>query len=334
MPSLLTISSLFISFIVALVIIPYWIKRAKTHGLVGQDMHKPGRKIAELGGLAVICGFLAGLLYYVAIDVFIYHNASYAKYIFAGITSILIATIIGLTDDILGWKIGLRQYQKVILTIAIAIPMVVINSGHSIITIPFFGRYDIGLLFPLLFVPIGIIGASNGFNMIAGYNGLEAGMGMIILSALGYLSWTTGSGWVAVMAFCMAFALLAFLIFNRYPAKVFPGDTLTYSVGTLIAIVAIFGNVEKFALILFLPYFIEFALKARGRMQKESFARVMSEGTLARPYRKYYGIEHIAIDVANRIKGKAYEYDVVLMIWGLELSLAAIVLLNLRYFVF
>lgn len=334
MPSLLTISSLFISFLVALVIIPYWIKRAKTHGLVGQDMHKPGRKIAELGGLAVICGFLAGLLYYVAIDVFIYHNASYARYIFAGITSILIATIIGLTDDILGWKIGLRQYQKVILTIAIALPMVVINSGHSMITIPFFGRYDIGLLFPLLFVPMGIIGASNGFNMIAGYNGLEAGMGIIILSTLGYLSWTTGLGWVAVMAFCMAFALLAFLIFNKYPAKVFPGDTLTYSVGTLIAIVAIFGNVEKFALILFLPYFIEFALKARGRMQKESFARVMSEGSLAKPYRKYYGIEHIAIDIANRIKGKAYEYDVVLMIWGLELFLAAIVLLNLRYFLF
>lgn len=331
MVTLLTISALFISFIVTLMITPYWIRRAKTHGLVGGDMHKPGKKIAELGGLAVICGFLAGLLYYVAIDVFVYGNASYARYIFAGISSVLIATIIGLTDDILGWKIGLRQYQKVILTIAIVFPMMVINAGHSIITIPLLGRYDVGLLFPLLFVPAAIMGASNGFNMIAGYNGLETGLGIIILSTLGYLAWLNNMGWVAVIAFCMVFALLAFLIFNMYPASVFPGDTLTYSVGALIAIIAILGNMEKYALMLFVPYFIEFVLKARGMMQKESFARVMSEGTLAKPYKKYYGIEHIAIDVADRIKGKAREYDVVLLIWGFQLIFVAIVLLDRFY---
>ena len=132
----------------------------------------------------------------------------------------------------------------------------------------------------------------------------------------------------------MVFALLAFLIFNKYPARVFPGDTLTYSVGTLIAIIAILGNMEKFALVLFIPYFIELVLKARGLMQKESFARVMSEGTLTKPYRKYYGIEHIALDVVQKLKGRAYEYDVVFLIWGSELLLALIVILNQFYFFF
>lgn len=333
MPTILTASSLIISFLVTLIITPYWIKRAKDHGLVGEDMHKPGRKIAELGGLCVMTGFLAGLLYYVAIDVFVYGNATYARYIFAGISSVLIATIIGLTDDILGWKIGLRQYQKVILTIAIVFPMMVVNAGHSIIAIPFFGRYDVGLLFPLVFVPLGIVGASNAFNMIAGYNGLEAGLGIIILSTLGYITWINHIGWVAAIAFCMVAALLAFLIFNKYPARIFPGDTLTYSVGALIAIVAILGNVEKFALILFIPYFIELVLKARGKMQKESFGKVMSEGTLAKPYSKYYGIEHIAIDVTKKITGRAYEYEVVLLIWGFEVLMAIIALLD-RFYLF
>ncbi|MDP2841599.1 MAG: hypothetical protein Q8O17_04910 [Candidatus Methanoperedens sp.] len=41
---------------------------------------------------------------------------------------------------------------------------------------PFLGTLDIGLLYPLLIIPIGMIGASNAFNMLAGYNGLEAGM--------------------------------------------------------------------------------------------------------------------------------------------------------------
>lgn len=328
MPTLLTGSSLLISFIVTLIVTPYWIRRAKYHKLVAVDMHKPVRKAAELGGLCVITGFLAGLLYYVAVDVFAYGNGAYSKFIFAAVSSILIATIIGLTDDILGWKIGLRQYQKVILTIAIVFPMMVVNAGYSIITIPFLGRYDIGYLFPLVLVPLGIIGASNAFNMIAGYNGLEAGQGIIILSTLGFLAWLGGAGWVAAMAFCMVFALLAFLIFNKYPAKVFPGDTLTYSVGTLIAIVAIFGNIEKFALVLFIPYFIEFFLKARGKMQKESFAKVMSEGTITTPYRKYYGIEHIAIDITRKLKGRAHEYEVVLLIWAFQVLLAFVVLLD------
>ncbi|MFC1732668.1 glycosyltransferase 4 family protein [candidate division KSB1 bacterium] len=331
MATTLTISSLLISFIITLIITPYWIKRARDHNLVAKDMHKPGKKAAELGGLCVICGFLAGILYYIAIDVFVYGNASYAKFMFAAISSILIATIIGLTDDILGWKLGLRQYQKVILTIAIVFPMMVINAGQSTMSFPFFGRYDLGLWFPLLIVPIGIIGASNGFNMMAGYNGLEAGMGIIILSTLGYISFAIGSEWVALMAFCMVAALAAFLVFNKYPARVFPGDTLTYSVGALIAIVAILGNMEKFALIIFTPYFIECVLKARGKMQKESFGKVLKDGSLAIPYKKYYGLEHVFIALIRKIKKRAYEYEVVLSLWGLQIIVA---LFTVIYFLF
>ncbi len=50
----------------------------------------------------------------------------------------------------------------------------------------------------------------------------------------------------------MVGALLAFLWFNWYPAKVFPGDTLTYSVGALVACIAILGDMEKIAVILFI----------------------------------------------------------------------------------
>src|SRR3989344_2780262 len=74
-----------------------------------------------------------------------------------------------------------------------------------------------------------------------------------------------------IIAACAFMALLAFFIFNKHPAHIFPGDTLTYPIGTIIAIIAILGNIEKFALILFIPYLIEGLLKARGKMQKESF---------------------------------------------------------------
>jgi len=80
-----------------------------------------------------------------------------------------------------------------------------------------------------------------------------------------------------------------FYIFNKYPAKVFPGDVLTYSVGAIIAITAILGNIEKIAVFFFIPYIIEVVLKSRGRLKKASFAEVQEDGSLKNRYNKFYG---------------------------------------------
>jgi len=316
------------SFIATLLFTPYWIKRAKSVNLVGKDMHKVySEPIVEAGGISVIIGFIFGLLVYVAIHIFYFKDDFKSLYILAVMSSILIMTIIGLLDDLLGWKKGLKQWQKPLIVLIAALPIIVINAGRSIMWVPFLGPIDFGLFYTFLLIPIGIAGAANGFNMIGGYNGLETGLGLIILATLGFISWEVGVAWVSVIALCMVFALLAFYIFNKYPARVFPGNVLSYSVGALIAIVAILGNIEKFALILFIPYFIEFVLKARGRFKKESFARVNSEGSLDIPYDKIYGIEHLAIKLLKKIKSKVYEKDVVYFLYGLEIILAGIVLL-------
>src|SRR3989338_1426884 len=163
-----------------------------------------------------------------------------------------------------------------------AIPLAVINAGESVITLPLLGRVEIGILYPLLLVPLAISGAANGFNMLAGYNGLESGMGAIILAFLGILT-LQSEQFVSLIAFSGAAALIAFLFYNKYPAKVFPGDTLTYSIGALIAGVAILGNVERAALILFLPYFVELFLKLRGMLRKEGFAVPQKDNSLEAP---------------------------------------------------
>ncbi len=303
MPNILTISSIILSFLITIFTLPYWIRRATNAKLVGPDVHKKeGPKVAELGGLCVVAGFLVALLLFVATKVFIYHWPENLLQIFATIAAILIATMIGFVDDILGWKIGLRARYKVALTFFISFPIVVINAGHAAMNLPFVGGVDFGLLYPLLFIPIAVMGTSNGFNMIAGYNGLEAGQGMIILTTLAIITYISGDSYAAFIASCMIAALFAFYIFNSYPAKIFPGDTLTYPVGALIAIVAIIGNVEKYAVILFIPYFIELILKARGNLVKESFAAVQRDGSLEKRYEQWYGIEHIALDIMKKIK--------------------------------
>ncbi len=226
-----------------------------------------------------------------------------------------------MADDMLGWRIGLRQREKVMFTFLIPVPLMVINAGQSVISSPFLGTLDIGLLYPLLIIPIGVIGASNAFNMLAGYNGLEAGLGVVILSTLGLIAYSNGNTVAVVIAVTTVSALIALLYFNKYPAKVFPGDTLTYPVGAIVAIVAIIGNMEKSAVVLFSLYYIEFLLKARGKLRPEWTAKLLDDGSLA-VRDKVYSIPHIAILLLRKVKGKAYEYEVVLLVLLFQVVIA------------
>lgn len=327
MPQPLTIITIVLSFLVTLFILPYWIKRAHFAKLTAVDIHKlDQRQIAEVGGLAVLAGFLIGILLYVGTKVFYYQFYENLSIVFATLTALLIAAVIGLVDDILGWKIGLRARYKVAITFFIALPIIVINSGQPTMFVPLLGTVDFGILFPLVFIPLAIIGTSNGFNMIAGYNGLEAGLGIIILSTLGFLNYNIGNSFIAVFAFTMVAALFAFWFYNKYPAKVFPGNTLTYAVGSLIGIIAIWGNIEKFALLLFIPYFFELLLKLRGRLLKESFGQIQQDGTLRLRYDKLYGLEHVAIVVLEKFGVRTTEKNVVYSLYVFQLCFAALTL--------
>jgi len=316
-----------ISFLTTFFILPFWIKKVKMAGLVGRDMNKLGNpEVAEIGGICVVAGFLVGVLFYIGIQTFYFESEDlFAPHIFACLCTILIITIVGMIDDILGWKIGLRQWQKPLLTLPAALPIMVINAGQSVMYVPLFGSVDFGIFYPLIIIPVGITGAANGFNMLAGYNGLEAGMGIIILSVIGFVVWQNGPSWVSMLAFCMVFALIAFLKYNWYPAKIFPGDTLTYSVGALIACVAILGNMERIAVILFIPFILDCILPLRKRFKVEAFAKVNEDGSLDMPYNRIYDLTHFAIFVLRNMKKRVYERDVVMFIFGIELAIVALI---------
>ena len=320
----------FATFIATLFLTKAWIKVARNFGLVGKDMNKlSNKKIAESGGIAVIFSVVFGLFFYIFLKTFLLQTETHFIDLLAIAITILLASFIGFLDDILGWKKGLAQWQKVLLTIPIAFPLAILNSGHSIMNVPLFGMIDFGLIYPLIIVPLAIVGAANGYNMLAGYNGLEAGLGAIILGALGLVALKMGSTWLALVAFIAVAALLAFLLFNWYPAKVFPGDSLTYAIGALIAIIAILGNMEKLAAFLFIPFFIDALLYFKARIvdkagDVQAFAKPNKDGTIAMPYSKIYDSTHAAIWLQKKLFGKATEKKVTSMILIFELILATV----------
>lgn len=316
-----------LSFIVTLILTKLWIKIATREQHMVKDVNKLGNvMIPYSGGIAVLSGFVFSVLAYVAISIFYIKRETHLVQIFAILTSLLIIGFIGFLDDNLGgWRKGLRRWQKPLLTLPAALPLMAIKAGDTVMSIPFIGKVDTGFLYALVLVPLGVVGASQGYNMLAGLNGFDAGMGAIILSTLSYVAWKTNQQWLAIIVMCMVFSLLAFLYYNWYPAKVFSGDTLIYALGALIAAVAIVGNMERVALVLFIPYFIELLIKLRVRLNAECFLIPQKDGSVKRPA-EVGSFTHVMTGLLSMFRKKVYEYQVVLAFYVLELMLVVIAL--------
>jgi UDP-N-acetylglucosamine--dolichyl-phosphate N-acetylglucosaminephosphotransferase len=319
--------TIFASFFCTFLLIPFWIKKAKQIGLIWEDMNKFERseKVAGSGGLIVLIGFMIGVLTYIAIITFFLKTDSQILEIFSLLISILFVGFVGFIDDLLGWrKGGLSPRSRIVLVFFAAIPLMVINAGNSTMM-----GIDLGLFFPLIFIPLGIVGATTTYNFLAGFNGLEAGQGIILLSALSIVNYLIGNSWLSIISLCMIAPLIAFYIFNKSPAKLFPGDIMTYSIGALIAGIAILGNLEKITLFFFIPYIFETILKSRGKLKKSSFGIPNPEGSLEKPFSKIYGLTHLSILVLSKFKKKVYEKDVVNLIHAFQ-----ILIILLGFFLF
>ncbi len=307
--------SISIAFIATLLLTPRWIRFIEALGLTGMDVHKRERpRVAEMGGPAVLSGFLLGIFALIGARVFLYGLSDGLIEMFAAITTILLTCFIGVLDDLSGLsklrekdehgnikRVGLPKWLKPLLTLPAAIPLMVILAGDHSVNLPFFGVMELGLIYPLLLIPVGIMGASNAVNMLAGINGLEAGLGSVLLAALGVFSLAVGSFTAAAIALVFAGALLAFLKWNWCPARIMPGDSLLYAIGGAVAVVAILGNIEKFALYIFFLWFAEVILKSRSRFKAQSFGVVQPDGTIAAPPGRIFSLTH-AVMRLGRLK--------------------------------
>lgn len=277
------IISAIVSFITTFVVTPLLIGFLYHAGIVGLDLNKKRKPLLpSSGGIAVAMGVLTGLLTYVGLQTFVYNQPSLN--LVAVTATVLIAMFVGFFDDlnvkskrvktIEGYdiRVGFQRWVKPLLTLPAAIPLMAISAGDTTLAVPFIGTVDFGILYPLLLVPIGIVGASNMVNMLGGYNGIEAGMGLIYMFSMGIYALTTINVISSVVFFISAVALLAFLRYNWFPSKILPGDSLTYLLGSLVAAGVIVGNMEKIGLIMMTPFIIQGILKFYSRVKLGRYA--------------------------------------------------------------
>jgi UDP-N-acetylglucosamine--dolichyl-phosphate N-acetylglucosaminephosphotransferase len=332
MIDLLMVLSSLLSFVAAAMILPWLIRYLRRIDMVVQDQHKEGKPLIPLsGGVGVLGGVVAGFMVFIFFQTFLprisknaFLNERTLILLLAAIITIFAITFVGFIDDLLIRKskvesAGLRQWQKPLLTLGAAVPLMVAKAGQSSLIVPLFGRVDFGVLYPLVLIPMGVVGAANMVNLFAGLNGLEAGLGIIYLSSLGAYAYVHGRYLAALIAFITCGALIAFWLYNKVPAKILPGDSLTYLLGATLATIAIVGDLEKATLIISIPFMIEFFLKLRGKFKKTTVGYEKA-GRIYSHYDRIYSLPHIFMR-----RGRYTEKQAVYLLLGIELIFAALI---------
>jgi len=290
------------------IVIPWLIPRLKARGIVGTDLNKPGKpKIAEMGGIAVVVGFFAGVGVLVALN-----GITNIDLLNVSLSAALGAAFVGMMDDLF----DLRQRHKAFLPFVLALPFGAAADPH--VVIPHVVELQLGP-WMILVAAFAVTCAANAANMLEGFNGLGTGMGIIMSSTLVVLCAIHNRVDGIYLLVPLTGALMAFLWFNKYPAQIFPGDTMMLFVGATIAVAGILSDLQVQTTFIFLPLIAEFLLKLRGHFKAENYCSESGNG-----YLEYHGrIESLTHIFMKHLK--VNEWELVALIWGLEIAMCIIV---------
>jgi UDP-N-acetylglucosamine--dolichyl-phosphate N-acetylglucosaminephosphotransferase len=308
-----------VSFLATLVLSHFLIPRLKRFGMTGKDVNKPDKpEVAEMGGIAIVAGFSGGLLLAIFFNTFMGFQFDLIR-VLAALLTIHSVAFIGVVDDL----IDIPQKFKAFLPLFAAIPLVAVKAaGSTVMTIPLLGAVNFGILYILLLIPLGVAVASNLTNMLAGFNGLEAGMGVVMFGAMTILSVAHGSTEMALISITMMAALAAFMFYNKNPSSVFPGDVGNLTIGAALAASVIIGNFETAGAILVIPYVVDFFIKAYNKFPSSQWWGEYRDGKLYPVGGKVRGFCQLVMKKANGIT----EQNLVLFFIGLEALFALVVL--------
>jgi UDP-GlcNAc:undecaprenyl-phosphate/decaprenyl-phosphate GlcNAc-1-phosphate transferase len=218
-----------ISFTITFLAIPVIIKVAEEKKLFDMPDARKIHQVAitPLGGIGIFAGFVFGCLLTMNLKV-----SSEFQYFIA---ATMVIFFLGLKDDILVLS-PIKKFIGQVLAAFLIIyyGRIQIRSMHG-----FFGIHELPEMFSLLISYFSVIVIINSFNLIDGVDGLAGSLGLMSSALFGIYFLSTGMEPYYVLAFSLCGSLLAFLIFNFQPAKIFMGDTGSLLIGSVNAILVL-----------------------------------------------------------------------------------------------
>lgn len=223
------------------------------------NSHKKKEGTPTMGGLIfIIATFITTFILLVTNKIEFTNNLRIILLVFFGYA------FIGFLDDYLSLKHhaneGLTAFQKLFLQLIIAVGffyMYISNGGQTALIVSTLGIHiEMGWLYGifLLFV---LVGSSNAVNLTDGLDGLAGGLSAIAFIAFSLISLVVGYEEIGIFTFVLTGAVMGFLIYNTYPAKVFMGDTGSLALGAVMGAVAIITHREVTLLVVASVFVIE-----------------------------------------------------------------------------
>ena len=243
--------ALIIAFIACVVLGAFVIPKLHNFGQNVRDdgpkSHLKKQGTQSMGGIFMIGAFAIATLFFVVLLITVGYG------------------LVGFLDDYIKVvkkrSLGLRAWQKVvfqlIVTILFAIYLLKMNDFGTEIYVPFTkGFYiDLGWLYvPFLFFVM--VGTVNSVNLTDGLDGLASGVTVLVATYFVFIAYAVNKGLIPVCGAAIG-ALLGFLVFNSYPAKVFMGDTGSLALGGFVASVAILTKMPIMLVIVGFVYVCE-----------------------------------------------------------------------------
>src|SRR5436190_2400909 len=220
----------------------------------GRRIHP--RPIPRPGGLAIAIAFGSAIFTFWLVDRLAGHaflipeEVRSSRFTLTAIAALL-GTGVGLVDDML----DLRARWQFLGLLIVAAFIVLAGIHIDFVNDPLSDRV-VELAFPVAvaFTMFWIVGMNIALNFIDGLDGLAAGVAAIAAVTLGGLALLpqVAEPFVAWMGFTLAGAIAGFLLFNFHPARLFLGTTGVAFLGTMLAVLSIFGTAKVAAALLVL----------------------------------------------------------------------------------
>jgi phospho-N-acetylmuramoyl-pentapeptide-transferase len=215
---------------------------------------------------------------------------------------------------------GLRMKHKLVLQVllsTIIACMLYYNLGISFLNIPFIGIFQMGILY-IPFAAFVIVAFTNAVNITDGLDGLAAGILMISLFGLWYLSASILDVPLSMFLALWLGALISFLYFNIFPARLFMGDVGALAFGATLAVVGLLlGKIIALLAIGFIFVFEIFTSSAQLLSKKFRHKKIFP----ASPFHlwlQYYGWEE------PKIVQRAWLLQIMLTLFGVWLAMLSI----------
>jgi len=191
-----------------------------------RKVHK--KAIPRLGGIAIYLSFLFAAL------VFIDASREVRGILAGG----LVVFVFGLIDDLYGLS-PKRKFAG-----EIAGVLVTISVGQIYLTnlgdLFGFGAIVLPHWLAVAFTVFAVVGVINAINLIDGLDGLSGGVSVIALTTFMLLAYHDGHPQVMFLCAALLGAVIGFLKYNLYPARIFMGDAGSLSVGFVLGFLAVY----------------------------------------------------------------------------------------------